>query len=315
MSSRHLIVLGTSSQAPTRLRAHNGYVMRWDDQLVLFDPGEGTQRQAIFADISIARLTGICITHFHGDHCLGLPGVIQRRNLDSANSTDGQLSPLPVLFPGEDVQYFERLRTASIFHDSAGLVPHRVTGKGVTHQRSLGSLEVFAAPLHHRVTTYGYRLQAPPRPKVDPKALDHYQISGPAVSRLIDQGWLDTDNGRVELSDVATIVAGQAMAFIMDTAPCQAIVDLARNADLAVFESTFLTSEADLAEKYQHLTAAQAAQLAAQAGVRRLVLAHFSARYPNNEVFAEEASQFHDDVVAADDLGTVDMPNQSLAPR
>ena len=70
MSSRELVVLGTASQAPTRYRAHNSFVLRWEDQLVLFDPGEGTQRQFIFAKLSVARLTAICITHFHGDHCL-----------------------------------------------------------------------------------------------------------------------------------------------------------------------------------------------------------------------------------------------------
>jgi ribonuclease Z len=82
MTERELIVLGTASQAPTRLRNHNGYFLRWDGEGVLFDPGEGTQRQFRFAHVSPAAVTRICITHFHGDHCLGLPGVIMRRALD-----------------------------------------------------------------------------------------------------------------------------------------------------------------------------------------------------------------------------------------
>ena len=82
MSARELIVLGTASQSPTRHRNHNGYLLRWDAEGILFDPGEGTQRQFTLAGVSPATITRICITHFHGDHCLGLPGVILRMDLD-----------------------------------------------------------------------------------------------------------------------------------------------------------------------------------------------------------------------------------------
>ena len=82
MSVRELVVLGTSSQVPTRLRNHNGYFLRWDAEGILFDPGEGTQRQMAHAGVAATDLTRMCITHFHGDHCLGVPGVVQRLSLD-----------------------------------------------------------------------------------------------------------------------------------------------------------------------------------------------------------------------------------------
>src|SRR5687768_3103478 len=82
MTSRRFIALGTASQVPTRERNHNGYFLRWDAEGFLFDPGEGTQRQMTFADVSASSITKILITHFHGDHCLGLPGVLQRLSLD-----------------------------------------------------------------------------------------------------------------------------------------------------------------------------------------------------------------------------------------
>ena len=78
VSNRELVVLGTASQAPTRSRNHNGYFLRWDDEGLLFDPGEGTQRQMLFAGVTASQVTRICITHLHGDHCLGLPGVLAR---------------------------------------------------------------------------------------------------------------------------------------------------------------------------------------------------------------------------------------------
>ena len=82
MANRELIVLGTASQAPTRTRNHNGYFLRWDDEGLLFDPGEGTQRQMLFAGVTASQVTRVLVTHFHGDHCLGVPGVLQRMSLD-----------------------------------------------------------------------------------------------------------------------------------------------------------------------------------------------------------------------------------------
>ena len=78
MSGLDLVVLGTASQMPTRTRNHNGYLLRWDHEGLLFDPGEGTQRQFTHAGVSTSRVTRIMLTHLHGDHCLGLPGVLQR---------------------------------------------------------------------------------------------------------------------------------------------------------------------------------------------------------------------------------------------
>ncbi len=307
MSRRELVVLGTSSQAPTRYRAHNSFVLRWDDQLILFDPGEGTQRQFIFADLSVARLTAICITHFHGDHSLGLAGVIQRRALDSRSGTRS-LPPLPVYFPADGLDYFERLRTSSIFHDTSKVVPKPIADAGTVG--SIGPLKLMAAPLNHRVTTFGYRLVEPDALRVDPDALERYGISGPDVGRLLEDGSITIDGRSITASDVTVPRPGQSFAFIMDTAPCPAAVDLARNVDLMVAESTYLETEAELAANYGHMTAHQAATMAREAGARRLVLGHFSARYQGNDGFGREASAVHPDVVVADDLTVIEVPER-----
>ena len=104
MSNRELVVLGTASQAPTRSRNHNGYFLRWDDEGLLFDPGEGTQRQMLFAGVTASQVTRICITHFHGDHCLGLPGVLQRMSLDQVAHV------VEVCYPAESQEVFGRLQ-------------------------------------------------------------------------------------------------------------------------------------------------------------------------------------------------------------
>src|SRR3954469_14189544 len=107
MSVRELIVLGTSSQVPTRQRNHNGYLLRWDDEGILFDPGEGTQRQFTLAGVSPGTVTRICITHFHGDHCLGLPGMLMRLALD------GGRFPVDVHYPAGGDEHLQHLRRAA----------------------------------------------------------------------------------------------------------------------------------------------------------------------------------------------------------
>src|SRR6516225_6642688 len=108
MSPRELVIFGTASQAPTRSRNHNGYLLRWDGEGFLFDPGEGTQRQLLFAGVSAGHITRICITHFHGDHCLGLPGVLARMSLDRV------AHPVDAVYPAQNQEVFTRLRHAAL---------------------------------------------------------------------------------------------------------------------------------------------------------------------------------------------------------
>src|ERR1041384_1926766 len=103
MSHRRFYALGTASQVPTRHRNHNGYLLRWDDEGFLFDPGEGTQRQMAFAGAAASDITRICVTHFHGDHCLGVPGIVQRLNLDRVPHT------VTAHYPASGTEFFARL--------------------------------------------------------------------------------------------------------------------------------------------------------------------------------------------------------------
>lgn len=300
-----LIVLGTASQAPTRHRNHNGYALRWDDQLVVFDPGEGFQRQCLLANLTISRATGCCVTHFHGDHSLGLPGFLQRRALDGAKV------PLPIWYPADGQVYLDRLRTGTIWNDPVGITQMGVEADGP--QGSLGALSVTTKMLDHRVTTVGYRLQEEDRIGVDGDALAAVGITGRDVGKLIKRGELSLSDGRggsrtYYLRDFGKPRLGQSMAFIMDTRICEAAFELADGVDLLVCESTYLHSEAALAQEYGHLTAGQAGMIASESNARRLVLTHFSQRHPDSSVFLVEAEEFHDDVVVASDLARIPLP-------
>ena len=166
MAARELIVLGTASQAPTRYRNHNGYLLRWDGEGILFDPGEGTQRQFLLAGVSPTAITRICVSHFHGDHCLGLPGIIQRLSLDRIQHR------VEVHHPASGADFYERLRYASLFDDRAEVVASPVAGDGpVTVVAGPHPFTLIARPLDHRVDAIGWRLEEPAGRRMVPARL------------------------------------------------------------------------------------------------------------------------------------------------
>lgn len=305
MSQRELIVLGSAAQTPTRDRNHNGYLLRWDREVLLFDPGEGTQRQMLFAGMSAAKLTRICITHFHGDHCLGLPGVIQRLSLDQARG------PVDVYFPAAGRQYFDRLRGAAAFHETTPLRVHPCDD-GLIDDAPAFTLS--ARWLDHRVETLGWRLEEPERAHLLSDRLADLGLAGPMVGELQRTGAVEVGGRVVTLDQVSERRQGQRFAFVMDTAMCDAAFELAHDADLLVCEATYLDEDAALARTYKHLTAGQAGQIAARSGARRLVLSHFSQRYGDPQELLAQARKHFDDVVLATDLLRVAVPDRRRAP-
>jgi ribonuclease Z len=300
MSARELVVLGTASQVPTRRRAHHGAFLRWDDEGSLFDPGEGTQRQLTLAGVAASSITRICLTHLHGDHCLGLPGVVQRLALD------GVEHPVHLYFPAEGEEYVDRLLHACVSYRLPDLRLHPVSSDGVVAVTPAFALH--ARALDHRIPTYGWRLVEPDGRRMRPDLLESRGVRGAAIGELQRRGVLAVAGRQVRLEEVSEPRPGQVFAFVMDTRPCDAAVELARDADLLVCESTFLDREADLAETYTHLTAKQAARIARTAGARRLVLTHFSQRYDDEGAFADEARTVFHDVHASRDLDRVAVP-------
>lgn len=302
MSAAELVVLGTASQVPTRYRNHNGYLLTWEGEGLLFDPGEGTQRQMLLAGVSATQLTRICVTHFHGDHSLGLAGLVQRISLD------GVPHEIDVHYPASGQVYWERLRHASVFLDRARLRERPIHAPGV--QAEAPTYVLSARRLEHGVESWGYRVEAPARWKADPEALAARGLRGPAVGALLRHGVLDAPGGPIRREDVATLVPGRSFAFVMDTRRCDAAIELARGVDLLVCESTYRADESREAWDRGHLTAADAADIAARAGARRLVLTHFSQRHPDVEGFLADARPGFPDVVAARDLERIAFPTR-----
>lgn len=306
---RELAVLGTASQVPTRTRNHNGYFLRWDDEGFLFDPGEGTQRQMTYAGVGARDVTRICVTHFHGDHCFGVPGVLARMALDQVDH------PVVAHYPGVDRELFDRLNW--LHPAQAGFLRERpadgvravVAGPGDGEGTGFGTLTAVA--LHHRVPTYGYRFQEPDGRRMLPERLAAFGLAGPEIGRLQAAGRIESAAaGRtVGLDEVSAPRPGQSVAFVMDTALCDGVYELADGVDLLIIEATYLAAEAALAAEHRHLTAGQAAAVAAKCGVRSLVLTHFSGRYTEMHGFEQEAREQYDgELHIAKDLDRIAVP-------
>lgn len=300
MTVRDLTILGCSSQQPTRSRNHGAYLFRWNGEGLLFDPGEGTQRQFIFANIAPTCVTRIFVSHFHGDHCLGLGSMLMRLNLDKVTH------PIHCYYPASGKVYFDRLRFGCIYHENIRVIEHPVREEGLVHEDE--NFRIEAKFLEHGVENIGWRVQEKDTRKFDKQKLDALGVQGPLVRELEKQGKVKIDGKIVTLDQVSTLRTGDVLAVVIDTSYTEAALDVARGAKLLLCESTYLERHRQLAEDHHHLTARQAAEIAKKAQVEQLILTHFSARYQDLEEFVREARAVFPNTDVADDLKVFPFP-------
>ncbi len=300
MSQRRFFALGTASQVPTRSRNHNGYFLRWDAEGFLFDPGEGTQRQMIHSGIAASDITKIFITHFHGDHCLGLAGVLQRLSLDNVPHK------IQIFYPKSGQEYFDNLKNASIYHQKAIIEEIPIEEDSVIFEDK--NLTIETKQLEHSAESWGYRVNEKDSVTMLPDKLKEAGIKGKNIGKLQKEAKLTIDDKTFELKDFSVEKKGQSFAFVMDTRLCDNAYKLAKDADMLVCESTYLKSETNEAHAHGHLTATQAAEIAQKSNSNMLVLTHFSQRYPRIKDFLVEAKEIYKDVVAVKDGDFVDLP-------
>ncbi|MEF9519812.1 ribonuclease Z [Chlamydia crocodili] len=300
MSCRELIILGCSSQQPTRTRNQGAYLFRWNNEGLLFDPGEGTQRQFIFANIAPTVVSRIFISHFHGDHCLGLSSMLMRLNLDKVTH------PIHCYYPASGKKYFDRLRYGTIYHETINVVEHPVDKEGIVED--FGNFRIEARKLDHLVDTLGWRITEPDTIKFIPEKIKASGLRGPIMQDLIRNDQVTVNGNTVYLKDVSYVRKGDSVAVIADTLPCQSVIDLAKDARIMLCESTYLEEHRHLAESHYHMTAKQAATQALAAGAQQLVLTHFSARYLSSKEFELEAGKIFPNVAAAEEFRSYPFP-------
>ncbi|MDN3505308.1 MAG: ribonuclease Z [Rhabdochlamydiaceae bacterium] len=294
MSVRDLVVLGTSAQQPTRHRNHGAYLLRWNGEGLLFDPGEGTQRQFIFADIAPPCVTRIFISHFHGDHCLGLGSMLMRLNLDKVNH------PIHCYYPASGQKYFDRLRFGTMYHESIKVVEHPISQEGIIHKDDNFTIE--ARFMKHGVHNLAYKVTEPDELKFDKEKLKAAGIKGPIIKELIANKSVTIEGKPIKLEDVSWVRKGDSFVAILDTKICDAAFEIATGAKMLLCEATYLDEHKKLATQYLHMTAKQAAEIAQKGNVGKLILTHYSARYSSVEDHQAEAREVFAQSFAAEDL-------------
>lgn len=296
-----IIPLGTSSATPTRNRALSATALQRQGRILLFDCGEGTQFRLMDAGLSQMRIDAVFITHLHGDHFFGLPGLLASLSLHHRTEAMTIVGPeglggILEMMPG--VGHHELSYPLEIVEFSAAF-PKRTVFETDEYR-------VTARPIDHRVTAAGFRFEEFPRPG----SLDVEKARSLGITEYEDFGLLKkgrtvtTTGGRtVTPSDVlGPEKHGASFAYVLDSRPVQSAVELARGVDLLLHEATFLHEDNERAENTGHSTARQAAQVALEANAKKLLIAHFSARYTDEQVLVEEARRVFKNTEAAVEL-------------
>ncbi len=306
--------LGTSSGVPTRARNVSAVALRLPQraELWLFDCGEGTQHQFLRSDLRVSQLSRIFVTHMHGDHVFGLPGLLASLGLA------GTCSGIDLYGPDPLRDYLEGVLRTSSTRIGYPLRSHRVKEAARTGALLLDDddLTVRCTPLTHRVPAYAYRVDQKPRAgRFDvEKARDLGIPPGPIYAELKAGRTVTLEDGRIinGASLCGPERPGCSVVYCTDTVFCEAAVELAAGADLLIHESTFAHAEAEMAFQRQHSTSTMAAQTALAAGAKQLVLTHLSPRYmPGNPVtpddLLEEARAIFPNTLIAKDFLTLEV--------
>ena len=305
-----VVFLGTAASMPTAQRGPSALLVRRGSERLLFDCGEGTQRQLQRSAIGLPDLTEIFLTHFHADHFLGLPGMLKTFALRGRDET-----PLTVYGPPGVRELFAKLRPF------LGRFPYPLTivelDPGERLERGDYAIEAFA--VEHGPEAFGYAIAEHERPgRFDVAAADALGVpSGPERGRLQAGQEVTLSSGRtVKPGEVlGEPRPGRKVVLSGDTAPSPLVVQAAHGADLLVHEASFTADEAERARETLHSTAAGAAEVARLAQVRLLALTHVSPRYFGPELEAEAREVFPDTVVPRDfDLIEVPFPERA-APQ
>jgi ribonuclease Z len=306
MSDLRVVFLGTSSGKPTLSRSVSAVALVLDGELVLFDCGEGTQVQFTRAGLRPSKLVLACITHFHGDHINGVPGLLATMGLNQHEN------PVTIAGPHGLRDYFAMLRRLGIFAPRYPMKIREITGEGEIYQ--CPRFRISAAPVEHRIETWGFRFEEAARPgRFDLEAVGRLGVPKGALWGRLQAGETVEIEGGVTVRPEQVLGearSGRVVAYVVDTRPCDAAVRLAFGADLLIHEGTYGPEMAEQAAARAHSTVVEAAEIAREAQVERLALTHLSPKYPNTGPLLDAARKVFPNTVMARDLMELDVPRK-----
>ncbi|MEM2675171.1 MAG: ribonuclease Z [Candidatus Bathyarchaeia archaeon] len=302
-----VIFLGTAGSVPTPKRSLPAILVKRKGEQLLFDCGEGVQRQMVMANASFHKPTRVFVTHMHGDHVLGLPGLMQTMALHDRDK------PLIVYGPPGIGRFIECIRETVQFALTFPIEVHEVSEAGVVCETLEYTVQAVWA--NHVTPSLAYALVEKPRPgKFYPEKAKALGVpEGPLWGQLQRGKAAQLPDGRIiKPEDVLGIPRpGRKIVYTGDTRPFEGLVEFAANADLLIHDATLGDELADRAAEDGHSTPSQAAETAKKAGAKKLVLTHISARYEDASTLLEQARRIFENTIVAEDLLAVDVPFSS----
>lgn len=286
MTQLSIIFLGTSGSWPTMKRNVTSIAIKRAGEVILFDCGEGTQRQFQKSKLSYMQISKIFITHFHGDHFLGLPGLIQTMQLNDRDI------PLHIYGPKGMEKLISQILSLGYFRPNFKIFSYDLKdGDTIEFEEYY----LLVLKVKHGIPAYAYCLEEKRRPgKFDKsKALELGIPEGPLFSKLQRGENITLNNGKKIFSKsvLGPPRKGRKIVISGDTVPIKNMINFAKNADVLIHEATFDSSLEDISNEYGHTTASQAANIAKKAKVEKLFLTHISPRYINSDTLEKEAKE------------------------
>ncbi len=289
-----IIFLGTGSSVPTLKRNHPAVLLRYKAEAILFDCGEGTQKQFRKAGISPMSIKRIFITHWHGDHILGLPGLLQTLVLN------GYDKEMEIYGPKGTKQFMQKILEMFVHVGDIKIKVNEVSNGKVFEAEDFA---IFAEEMMHNARCLAYSFVEKDKIRIDKDKLRKLKIpSSPALQKLKEGKDIIINGKRIKAKEITYVDKGKKISIVLDTKINDNIEKIAKNADLLICESTYLDEE-EIAKQYKHMTAKQAAKIAKKSKVKNLVLMHLSQKYEKREKeFLKEARKIFKNTEIAEDL-------------
>ncbi len=309
--SVELTFLGTSCSTPTPERNLSSMALTFRGNTLLFDTPEGVQQQMMRGGVSYLKVEHVFISHFHGDHTLGLPGLLATMSIHERKNALHVYGPRGI---GEKVQQAVALAQ---FMPTFEIVTHELK-EGRVHEHEEYAVE--AVKLNHSCVCWGFIIQLPGKEGTfqRAKALKLKIPEGPLWGKL-QRGETITHNGKKispeEVMDYSESKRGARVAYIMDTFPHAHYIEALHGVDVLIHESSFMESEKERAIEVKHSTAKMAGEIAKKMGVKQLILTHFSPRYANGKEMANEAKKVFQNTLAAHDLLKIELPERYASEK
>lgn len=296
MENLEISFLGTGNAIPTKKRNHSAILVSYKTDSFLIDCGEGTQRQFKFLNLSPHKITKLLITHWHGDHILGIPGLFQTLAMSGYNKT------LEIFGPSKTKENVQALM--NVFKE----FKINFNIKEISNSKiEFKDIMLESLPMNHTCQANGYSIIIKDKIRLDKKKIKKLKIpNSPLLGELQKGKDIIFEGKKISSKSVSYIEKGKKITIILDTAPNSNAIKLAENSDILICESTFSLNEKEQAKEYKHLTASDAATIAKKSKSKKLILTHISERYePNLSVLEKEAKKIFKNTVIVKDLDRI----------